>query len=229
VLVALVVTVVSGALVVGAVWGAFGAVPSLVEGLLLSTASGALITSIAFELVEPAVDKGGLGLALGALGVGAAVFTGADYLIDEVWSNESGLGIMTAVTLDGIPENLALGVALIGASLGDVASLAGAILLSNLPEAAGGAQDLADAGWSRRSNIGMWIGVAVALSASTVLGNLLLADVPQEWLGIAEAFAAGAVLASLATEVVPEAFADARHGAGLAITAGFIVTFLLAS
>ena len=46
---------------------------------------------------------------------------------------------------------------------------------------------------------------------------------------VAEAFAAGAVLASLATEVVPEAFADATHGAGPAITAGFIVTFLLAS
>ena len=136
---------------------------------------------------------------------------------------------MTAVTLDGIPENLALGVALIGASLGDVASLAGAILLSNLPEAAGGAQDLAEAGWNRRSNIGMWVGVAVALTAATLLGNLLLADVPQEWFGIAEAFAAGAVLASLATEVVPEAFADATHGAGPAITAGFIVTFLLAS
>jgi zinc transporter, ZIP family len=223
----LVVVAVSGALVAGAVWGAFGAVPTLVQGLLLSAAAGALITSIAFELVEPAVDDSGLGTALVALVAGAFVFTGVDYLIDERWRNEGGLGILAAVTLDGIPENLALGVALIGASLGDVAALAGAILLSNFPEAAGGAQDLAEAGWSRRANIGLWTATAVLLSMSTVLGRLLLVDVPQAWLGAAEAFAAGAVLASLATEVVPEAFRDAKHGAGIAITVGFVLTFLL--
>lgn len=224
---ALVVLAVSGALVAGAVWGAFGAVPTLVQGLLLSAAAGALITSIAFELVEPAVEDSGLATALVALVAGAFVFTGVDYLIDERWQNEGGLGILAAVTLDGIPENLALGVALIGATLGDVAALAGAILLSNFPEAAGGAQDLAEAGWSRRANIGLWTAAAVMLSASTVLGRLLLVDVSPAWLGAAEAFAAGAVLASLATEVVPEAFRDAKHGAGIAITAGFVITFLL--
>jgi ZIP family zinc transporter len=228
-LLALVILVVSGALVVGGIWGAFGAVPKLVEGLLLSTAAGALITSIAFELVEPAVARSGLGIALLALVAGAAIFTGVDYLIDEVWSDEGGLGIMAAVTLDGIPENLALGVALIGASFGEVAALAGAILLSNLPEAAGGAQDLSETGWGKRANIGMWTGVAVALSVATVLGRVLLVGVAPTWLGVAEAFAAGAVLASLATEVIPEAFRDARHGAGLAITFGFVVTFLLSA
>jgi ZIP family zinc transporter len=228
-LLALVILVVSGALVVGGIWGAFGAVPKLVEGLLLSTAAGALITSIAFELVEPAVARSGLGIALLALVAGAAIFTGVDYLIDEVWSDEGGLGIMAAVTLDGIPENLALGVALIGASFGEVAALAGAILLSNLPEAAGGAQDLSETGWGKRANIGMWTGDAVALSVASVVCWVVLVGVAPTLLGVAEAFAAGAVLASLATEVIPEAFRDARHGAGLAITFGFVVTFLLSA
>jgi hypothetical protein len=50
--------------------------------------------------------------------------------------------------------------------------------------------------------------------------------VPATWLGAIEAFAAGAVLASPATEVIPEAFRRAHHGAGPAITAGFVVTFV---
>jgi ZIP family zinc transporter len=224
-----VVAAVSGALVLGAVWGAFGAVPKVVEGLLLSTAAGALITSVAFELVEPAVEHAGLEAALFALVVGSLVFTGLDYVIRERWRNESGLGILAAVTLDGVAENLALGVALIGATIGDVSALAAAILISNFPEAAGGAQELAEAGWSRRANIALWTAAAVLLSAATILGRWLLVDVSTTWLGAAEAFAAGAVLASLATEVVPEAFRDARYGAGIAITFGFVVTFVLAT
>ncbi len=51
---------------------------------------------------------------------------------------------LAAITLDGIPENLALGVALIGAGPLQVASLSGSIFLSNLPEAAEGAQEMAN-------------------------------------------------------------------------------------
>ncbi len=226
-LVLAVVVIVGAALVAGAAWGAWFEIPDLVEGLLLATASGALVTSVAFELVEPAVDEAGVGVAMVALAAGAVVFTGVDYLIDEVWHGEDGFGIMAAVTLDGVPENLALGVALIGASAGDVAALAAAIMLSNLPEAAGASNDLSDEGWSAARNIGMWAAVAVVLGLATVIGRLTLAGVSDAWLGGIESFAAGAVLASLATEVVPDAFRKASHAAGVAITAGFVMTFLL--
>ena len=215
------------ALVVGAVWGAVAGIAPVVEGLLLSTAAGALVTSVAFELVEPAVEAANVWAAMAGLAGGALVFTGVDYVVDEVWGDEGGLGIMAAVTLDGIPENLALGVALIGASASDVASLSAAIVLSNLPEAAGGAQELRASGWRRRSNVGLWAAVAVTLSAATVVGRFALAGAPDAALGVVSAFAAGAVLASLATEVVPEAFAQAHHLAGVAITVGFVVTFVL--
>ena len=222
-----VVAVVGLALVAGAAWGAFGTVPDLVEGLLLATASGALVTSLAFELVEPAVESAGVRPAMVGLAAGAVVFTVVDFLIDEVWSAGGGLGIMAAVALDGVPENLALGVALIGASAGDVAALCVAIVLSNFPEAAGGAQDLSEGGWSGVRNIGMWAAVAATLSVATVVGRFVFDDVSADRLAWVSVFAAGAVLASLATEVIPEAFQQARHGAGIAITAGFVVTFLL--
>lgn len=38
------------------------------------------------------------------------VFVGVDLLVDRKLGAESGGGLLAAITLDGIPENLALGV-----------------------------------------------------------------------------------------------------------------------
>lgn len=141
------------------------------------------MTSVAFELAQPAAADVGLAVAMAGLGAAAVVFTAVDHLIDEAWARDDGLGNLAAVTLDDIPDNLALGVALIGAGRDPV----------------GGHRDRA----------------------------AHLAGHPRYAVGAIEAFVAGTVLASLATEVVPEAFQQARHDAGVAITAGFAMTFLL--
>lgn len=57
----------------------------------------------------------------------AAVFAALDYLVKKKWGSGSGGGLLAAITLDGIPENLALGVALIGAGPLQVAALSGSI------------------------------------------------------------------------------------------------------
>ena len=84
--------------------------------------------------------------------VGAITFTILDYLVKVKWGSKSGGGLLAAITLDGIPENLALGVALIGAGPLSVAALSGSILLSNLPEAAGGAKEMAEDDNSKKEN-----------------------------------------------------------------------------
>ena len=110
-----VVLVVSGALVVGAAWGIYGKLPTRVEGFLVALAGGALLLSVTSELIEPSIAKSSVFHAMLGVGAGAIVFAVADYLIDEKWGSNSGGGLLAAITLDGIPENLALGVALIGA------------------------------------------------------------------------------------------------------------------
>lgn len=50
----LVILVVSGALVAGAVWGIYGTLSDQVEGLLVALAGGALIISAVLELIDPA-------------------------------------------------------------------------------------------------------------------------------------------------------------------------------
>ena len=124
--------------------------------------------------------------------------------------------------MDGIPENLALGVALIGAGPLQVASLSGSIFLSNLPEAAGGAQQMAD-GRSKLKVLGLWTATAALLSAAALAGNLLFAGVPDAALGLIRCVAGGAVAASLATEVFPKAFKEDSYTTGIATALGLVL------
>ncbi len=222
-----VVAVVSGALLIGAAWGIYGALPRRLEGFLIAVAGGALVLSLVSELIQPAVEQVSLHYAMGAVAAGAIAFAGLDWLVDEYWGGGSGGGLLVAITLDGVPENLALGVALIGASPLAVAALAGSIFLSNLPEAAGGAREMVTDGRSKRAVLALWAATAALLSGAAIAGNLLLHDAAPGTLAVIRCFAAGAVVASLATEVFPKAYREDHHMAGVATALGLVLAFLL--
>lgn len=219
----LVIIVVSGALIIGALWGAYGKLPNWLQGNLLAIAGGALMLSVALEMLQPAVIHSGLLATITFTLLGAVVFTSIDYLIDEKWQNNGGGGLLAAVTLDGVPENLALGVSLISGNVIQVAALAGSILLSNLPEAAGGAKQMKAGGSTNKKIIMIWIGAAILLSAAAIAGNVLLSNVSKSTISLINCFAAGAVIASLATEVFPEAFKKGNHWAGISTAIGLIL------
>jgi len=138
-----------------------------------------------------------------------------------------GVGLLIAITLDSIPENLALGVALIGAGPLQVAALSGSIFLSNLPEAAGSAKQMSQEDQSNGKVFMVWGATAVILSSAALAGNFLLAGMPQDILSLIKCFAGGAVIASLATEVFPKAFKEDSYWAGLATALGLIAALYL--
>ena len=142
-----------------------------------------------------------------------------------------GFALLAAVTLDGIPENLALGVSLLaaegGGSAGSLALLV-AIFASNFPEALVGAVAMRAAGRSAGVAIGIWALTAVLLTGAVVAGNRALAGVDPSALAFALAFAGGAVLASLADTLMPEAFERGRPLNSFATGVGFFVSFVLA-
>ncbi len=166
-------------------------------------------------------------VAGGGLLAGAGVFALIDYLLDEYYMNdERGFSLLAAVTLDGIPENTALGVVLIGSNTNPLALLV-AIFASNLPEALSGTMDMKDQGWSGRFAIGTWAVAAALLTVAVVLGNTLFASVGSTTLALVRAFAGGAVLSSLADELMPDAYRNGGAAVGFATAAGFLLTFLL--
>lgn len=216
----------SSALVIGAVAGAFWRPPQRLVAIALAFASGALITALAFDLFEEAFKAGGPWIAGGGLLVGAAAFVIADELLDR-YGGSSGFALLAGVTLDGVPENLALGVGLIGSSLSGILALLVGIFASNLPEALGGAVDMRNGGRSRGFVVAIWTATAVLLTVAVVVGNVLFTGVSENVLAFAQAFAAGAVLASLADTVMPDAYRQGGPLVAFATAAGFLLTFLI--
>lgn len=225
----LVIAVVSAALIVGAAWGVYWGLSAKTEGFLVALAGGSLLVSTVLELIEPATREASLLPALAIVLAGSIVFCVLDWLVKEKWGGDSGGGLLAAITIDGIPENLALGVALIGAGPMSVAALSGSILLSNLPEAAGGARQMIKSKRSKGQVFLLWTMTAVLLSAAAILGNVLLEGVAKEVLAYIRCFAGGAVIGSLATEVFPLAFKEDNYVAGVATAIGVVLAFLLNS
>lgn len=225
-LTSLVIVVVSAALVAGAAWGVYGALPARVEGFIVALAGGALMVSAVLELIDPATDVAPLWAVAASVLAGAGLFTVLDKLVKRKLGSNSGGGLLAAITLDGIPENLALGVALIGAGPAQVASLSGSIFLSNLPEAAGGAKQMSKHR-SKPKVLGLWAATAILLSLAALAGNLLLSGVPEAPLGLIRCLAGGAVAASLATEVFPKAFKEDSYTTGFATALGLVLAVAL--
>jgi zinc transporter, ZIP family len=136
-----------------------------------------------------------------------------------------GFALLAAVTLDGVPENLALGVSLL--SGGGSLVLLVAIFCSNFPEALVGAVAMRRGGRSAPFAIGIWTLTAVLLTAAVVFGQAVFVRLPEEHLAFPLAFAGGAVLASLADTLMPEAFEHGRPLNSMATAAGFLVSFIL--
>ena len=246
----------SSALVLGSLVGGWFQIPKRVLAGMLAFASGALITALAFELFEDSFEKGGIWRAAIGLLTGAVVFTLLSQQLDRYAeghrpedhgsekldtdaavkekraspasvSGAAGLALLAAVTLDGVPENIALGVSL-GEGTGGLALL-GAIFASNFPEALVGSASMRAQGRSRRFTVGTWTVCAVLLTIAVAVGAGPLSRAEPETLSMPLAFAAGAVLASLADTLMPEAYEDGGPTVAISTAAGFVLAFILAT
>jgi len=137
--------------------------------------------------------------------------------------------LLAAVTLDGVPENLALGVSLVGADEGfaGIAALLVAIFVSNLPESLVGAVAMRSEDRSRQFVIGIWTITAVVLTIAVVVGRAVAEGMGAGALAFALSFAGGAVLASLADTLMPEAFEHGRPFNAMSTALGFLLAFVL--
>lgn len=204
-------------------------------GLIMGIGGGALISSIAYELIpEPALlsGRGALYFALGALG-----FFVGDWIIDgrggadrkniaETREAGSGAAIFIGTLLDNVPESLILGMSLVFGGAINVAFLV-AVFISNLPEGVAGSLNLEAAGRSRKTVLWMWIVLVLVSALCAGLGYALASRLPGATGELTQAFAAGAMLTMLADAMMPEAFEHGGKLVGLATVMGFLVAAML--
>jgi zinc transporter, ZIP family len=219
----------SAPLVLGGALGAWWRPPAQVVAVALAFAAGALLSAVSFDLFATAVEGGGGQRAALGFAAGAVVFVVVDTLLDRrVERGATGYALLAAVTLDGVPENLAMGVGLVESTS---ATLLVAIFASNLPEAIVGAQKMRDAGLEPKRILLIWSGTAVLLAIPVVVGYGALEGASDETLAWPLGFAAGAVLASLAATLMPEAFEESGSRPWIAYltSLGFLLSFFVAS
>jgi len=206
-------------------------------GLVLAFGAGALISAVSFELALEGSDTGGFGWLAAGLAVGGLTYYVMDGIVDRLGApgrarerHSSGEGAGGALALgaflDGIPEQLVLGIGLAGGEAVSVGLLC-AIFVSNLPEAIGSASAMRDAGRPARAIVGLWAGVAVCCALATVGGYALGDAVSGELRAAIDGFAAGALLVMLVDSMIPDATQDSGRQAGLVTVLGFALAAAL--
>lgn len=214
-------------LVVGAGIGIYLNPPQTLVAALLAFASGSLITGLAFELFEPAFQTVGVVLTTVSLFVGTGLYVVVKYRVSSDGGIE-GFPLLAAVIFDGLAENITLGVALVGGSVGGPLAILVGIAANNLPEAIGGAMSMTESGRSAAWTLSVWMATAAGLAVTVVAGYVLFSGVNATVLALVKATGGGAVLASLAIEIMPDAYEGGGPAVAFATAAGFLVTFVVA-
>jgi zinc transporter, ZIP family len=209
----------ASSLVIGALVGLARPWPRQLVGLVLGFGAGALISAVSFELAEEGVKiAGGLPVAVG-LAVGAMTYFVA---AGRVASMGGGAALALGAFLDGIPEQMVLGIGLAGGEPVSAGLLA-AIFVSNLPEAIGGATDMRRQMHGARQVMRTWVGIASLCALGSVAGYALADVTGGDFRGGINGFAAGALLVMLVDSMIPEATEQAGRTTGLVTTLGFAV------
>jgi ZIP family zinc transporter len=214
----------ASSLVIGALLGVLRPWPVALVGAVLAFGAGALISAVSFDLVEEGSRLGDPGTVGIGLAIGALTYFGLDHIVDRPGSSSGGTALALGAFLDGIPEQMVLGIGLAtgeGVSVG----LLVAIFVSNLPEAIGSATDMQAAGRSPAVIRRLWIAVAVICTLATVGGYALADSASDNLRAIINGFAAGALLVMLIDSMIPEASKKTGRPAGLVTVLGFAVAF----
>jgi ZIP family zinc transporter len=232
--------VASSSLILGGVVAHRVRVSRRVLGLIMGFGAGVLISAVAYELVQEAVETsaGSGGVALGLL-AGCGTFFLGDTLIDRMGGGErkssggeqaggSALAIVLGIVLDGIPESLVLGLTVLEAGSVSAAFLV-AVLLSNLPEAIAASTGLAAAGWTQTRLMRLWGLVTLVCGVAALAGYTLFDTASPRTVAFVLAFAGGAILTMLADTMMPEAYEHGGKLVGVFTTLGFALAFAISA
>jgi ZIP family zinc transporter len=223
----------ASSLVLGALLAFARTWPRRQIGLVLAFGAGALISAVSFELAQEGIEIGDAGSTAVGLGAGALTYYALDGLIARRFAgghgrkgraagSSPGPALALGAFLDGIPEQLVLGIG-IASGEGVSASLLVAIFVSNLPEAIGSAADMQSAGTRERVVLRLWVVVAVICVVAAVIGYLVADEASGNLRAGIDGFAAGALLVMLIDSMIPDATSRSGRVAGLVTTLGFAV------
>ncbi|MGB3717738.1 MAG: ZIP family metal transporter [Candidatus Promineifilaceae bacterium] len=204
----------------------------LLDGML-GFAAGVMLAAAAFSLLVPAIELGGVAVAIIGFLTGALFLAVIDRMIPHTHFVLGAEGppsslrriwlLIIAITLHNFPEGLAVGV---GFGSGDVQTatvLAIAIGLQNMPEGLAVALPLVREGYGRLRALAYATLSGLVEPVAGLIG-VAAVQIARPFLPFSLAFAAGAMLFVVSDEIIPETH---RRGYQGVATWGVIVGFTL--
>ena len=225
----------ASSLVIGALLGVVRPWSPQLIGLVLAFGAGALISAVSFDLAQEGAEVGGAGYVGLGLATGAVTYFTLNRLVerrgrskDGGEAEDTGSALALGAFLDGIPEQLVLG---IGIALGEGVSvgLLVAIFVSNLPEAIGSSTEMRAAGTRPAAIRRLWVLVALICTVATVAGYGIADNVSGNVNAAVNGFAAGALLVMLIDSMIPDAVRKGGDRSGLITVLGFAVAAALSN
>lgn len=238
-------------LLIGAAIGWLVRVPTGGVAGVMAFGAGALISTLAYELVGEAHAVGGLAPTIGGFLAGAVIYVLADLALARqgararklsialqsapgvhaapvVPAASAGVGLAVAIgaLLDGVPESLVLGLSIADGGAVSIPMLV-AVAVSNVPEGLSSAAGMKHEGRSARYVFGVWGGIVLVSGVAAMLGFALLSGASPEVVAVVTTIAAGGIMAMVANTMIPEAFAADRSLTGLWAALGFALAFAL--
>jgi len=222
---------------IGALVGYYGRLSHRVIGIVMGFGAGALISALAYDLIEESYLRGGFTpVTVGFLG-GACLFLLVNYAVSMVGGGDrkcaygsaeetNPTAILVGTVLDNIPETMAIGASLLAGGKISLVLLTG-VFISNLPEGLAGASGAKARGMGARHTMGAWTIVFLITGLSCLAGYALFRGLPPAGIAVALAVAAGAIIAMLADTMIPEAYHDAGPLVALATAIGFLSAFVV--
>lgn len=231
--------IVSFALIFGAILGIYLKFRRRLIAAFMAYGSGVLICALTFGLMEEAFSKGGFDAIIFGFLSGGTMFIFGNYLLYHFGGREhkyikthaskkcsNGKLMILGAVLDGVPESMALGIALfVGGGNGFLTMIA--IFLSNFPESISSVSGLKKEGFSKTRIVTSWSLVALISFVTVILSYLFLNDISPNMIGCIESFAAGAILAMLADSMMPEAYEEGGYIVASLTIFGFLSAFIL--
>jgi ZIP family zinc transporter len=217
--------VAASSLVIGALLGVARPWPDRPVGLVLAFGAGALISAVSFDLAQEGARLGDRGVLALGLAAGALTYFALDRLVGRRSARRggsAGTALALGAFLDGIPEQLVLGIG-IAAGEGVSVGLLVAIFVSNLPEAIGSSTDMRAAGRAPAAIRRLWFVVAAVCALATVVGYAIADVTGSNFNAAVDGFAAGALLVMLIDSMIPEAVRKGGDVSGLVTVLGFAV------
>ena len=205
--------------------------------IMLGFAAGVMLAATAFSLLIPAIELGGIWIAVLGTIIGGLFlhlvdrFTPHLHFISGPEGPSSNLRriwlLILAITIHNFPEGLAVGVSFGSGDMAAGTALATGIGLQNMPEGLAVALPLVREKYHRRK--ALWYATLTGLVEP--IGGLLgvsIVTLARPLLPLGLAFAAGAMLFVVADELIPESHRKGHErDATFGLMAGFVIMMVL--